>query len=366
MPARKAEVCYAPFWLEKDQVWAVDFTVDGLRIRRRLGIRENGKKGEKVAIEVAKQLYFDTLEAALLSAEEDTPDSDPFFFQAAALYVQGGGSNRYLTRIMKHLGPTVRLSDLTPFRIEQIGQELQPGCLPDTVRRHVITPIKAVLNFAAGKRRRASEDNSRKRWLTPEEAERLIYFAANPHLAKLRDPDLHTLKKIAFMLGTGAGPGETVALPASGWNPATQEWWCPGEKTIYRERWVWLPQRSIDLIGEVPKEGRAFRAPDGAEYVLHDHRGGQMAEAFNKVRDAAGLGPDVVPYTLRHTWATWFYAQTGDWGRLLDLGGWHKGDTARRYKKVAPADLGNRLLAHGWDFRQKAAAPVRFGELVSV
>ncbi|TNC43554.1 hypothetical protein FHG66_20950, partial [Rubellimicrobium rubrum] len=111
---------------------------------------------------------------------------------------------------------------------------------------------------------------------------------------------------------------------------------------------------------------RAFRAPNGEEYVLHDRRGGQMAKAFNKIRDTAGLGDDVVPYTLRHTWATWFYAQTGDWKRLLDLGGWNKGDTARRYTKAAPEDLGNRLLAHGWDFRRKSGAPVRFGELVSV
>jgi integrase len=91
-----------------------------------------------------------------------------------------------------------------------------------------------------------------------------------------------------------------------------------------------------------------------------------MAEAFGKVREAAGLGEDIVPYTLRHTWATWFYARTKDFGRLLDLGGWNKADTANRYRKAAPADLGNRLLEHGWDFRQDVGEPVRYGQKVSV
>ncbi|WP_158263655.1 tyrosine-type recombinase/integrase [Aliiruegeria haliotis] len=91
-----------------------------------------------------------------------------------------------------------------------------------------------------------------------------------------------------------------------------------------------------------------------------------MAEAFNKIRRAAGLVNDVVPYTLRHTWATWFYAQTKDWGDLLDQGGWNRSDTANRYRKIAPADLGNRLLAHGWDYRRSAGPPVRVGELVSI
>jgi IS5 family transposase len=40
--------------------------------------------------------------------------------------------------------------------------------------------------------------------------------------------------------------------------------------------------------------------------------------------------------------------------------------TANRYRKIAPSDLGIRLLAHGWDFREDECEPVRFGELVTV
>ena len=79
--------------------------------------------------------------------------------------------------------------------------------------------------------------------------------------------------------------------------------------------------------------------------------GGQIQSAFATARARAGLGPDVTPHILRHTWATWFYAQTRDFGRMLDLGGWRTTSTAERYRKIAPADLAARLDRAGWDFR---------------
>lgn len=157
-----------------------------------------------------------------------------------------------------------------------------------------------------------------------------------------------------------------MGLDGKHWNPATMEWWLPGTKTVYRARFVRLPSRTAELIGAIPEEGAAFPAPNGQPYILRKNRGGQMAVAFGKIRAAAGLGPEVVPYTCRHSWATWFYSQTKDWAALLDRGGWNRADTANRYRKIAPADLGQRLLAHGWDFRPEIGQAVRFGEMVSL
>ena len=78
--------------------------------------------------------------------------------------------------------------------------------------------------------------------------------------------------------------------------------------------------------------------------------GGQIQTAFNNARDSAGLGRDVTPHVIRHTWATWFYAATKDYGQLLDIGGWRTTSSAERYRKMAPADLGDRLAQAGWDF----------------
>lgn len=315
------------------------------------------------AEQLAKNIYTDAWKG---EAEGSCKPKKISFAKAAELYEASGGEGRFLPKLIRYFGHDTWIDDIDELMIAKAAADLYSGAKPDTLRRQVRVPVRAIQNFAAGKRRQKSTDVRRLRWLTPEEAERLLAVASDPRSVGLRDPNRETLRKVSFMLGTGAGPGETMSLDASGWNPITRQWWLVGTKTLYRPRFVVLPQRTVDLIRDVPEAGIAFPAPNGQPYKIHANRGAQMAVAFGKVREGAGLGRDVVPYTLRHTWATWFYAQTKDWARLLDQGGWGRSDTANRYRKVAPADLANRLLAHGWDFRPEESAPVRFGELVSV
>lgn len=350
-----------PTWNDSRGVWEVDFRIDGRRVRRRLDVKDKNLK--EIAIKAALGLYRDAWDEAL---RPEPPKAKTTFAEAAKIYMQSGGESRFLPKIVKYFGNNIGVEEIDNISIAKAAAAIYPTAKSETVRRQLRVPIKAVQNFALGRRREKYTDSSRRRWLSPEEAERLLSVAAHPEEAGLRDPSLHTLRKIAFMLGTGAGPGETMALSAKGWNPSTREWWLQGTKSVYRARFVLVPLRALDLIGEVPPDGPAFPAPNGQPYIMNPNRGGQMAEAFRKVREAADLGSDVVPYTLRHTWATWFYAQTKDWGSLLDQGGWNRSDTANRYRKIAPSDLGNRLLAHGWDFRREPGKRVRFGELVSV
>ncbi|WP_106745059.1 tyrosine-type recombinase/integrase [Yoonia maritima] len=354
---------WQPFWVEDAGDWAIDFVIDGRRFRRRLGLRTIEMK-QKANVE-AKRLFDEAWEEAKQPVLPEAAPKTPFCL-AALRYMEQGKEKRFLGRIIEHFGEHTMIEDIDTMKVAEAAAALYPNAKPETVRRQLKTPIKAVINFAQGTGREKNHDTKRTRWLTPEEAERLIFFASNPHKAKLDDPQCKTLQKIAFMLGGGAGPGETFSSKAEHWNSATSEWWLDGTKTNYRARFVLLPQRSIDLMGDLPESGTAFLTPDGQPYVERQNGGGQMAEAFSKVRKAAGLGADVVPYTLRHTWATWYYSQTKDFRRLVDLGGWNKSDTANRYCKVAPKDLGNRLLQHGWDFREDVGAPVKFGELITI
>ena len=335
---------WEPTWSEETGAWIIDFRVDGKRIRRRLPIHD--RTLEAVALARAKEVYAELWRSA---TAKEQPQKVPTFQEASELYVESGGEARFLPRIVAHFGKKTRCNEIDEIGIARAARVLYPFAKPETVRRQLRVPIKAVLNFAAGNRREKLPDTRRTRWLTPEEAEQLLVAAANPQAAGLRDPNLETLRKIAFMLGTGAGPGETMGLDAKHWNPATSEWWLPGTKTVYRARFVRLPSRTVELISPIPEEGPAFPAPNGQPYVFRKNRGGQMAVAFGKVREAAGLGPEIVPYSCRHSWATWHAAQVKDWAALLDQGGWNRADTANRYRKVAPADLGHRLLAHGWD-----------------
>jgi len=282
------------------------------------------------------------------------------FFQAAKLYVQSGGEAKYLDPLLAYFKHR-RISKITRADLIVAGAKISDGKWnEDTIRRQVITPARAVINFALGNRTERRRDGRRKRWLTPEEFERLLQAAVHE---EMRDPSCSLVKLLGFMVSTGCGPGETSAVRAEDFNWATSECRIPAiergaGKNPARARWVHIPERCNELICPLPSSGRSFLKPGGSPFDPSPDGGSRIPYYFRKVRKAAGLGDEVVPYTLRHTWATWFYAQTKDYFALLDRGGWRKGDTARDYRKLPPSDLSDRLLRHGWDFRPGAGLPV--------
>lgn len=344
----------------KNGYFYVDFTVAGRRIQRSTRHRE-----ERLARQEARRIWDQAWRDHY--APQPPRPVGPLFCEAAAAYVRDGGEAAFLEPLILHFGPATALDDIGHAEIAAAAAALYPGRAPATHRRQVHTPVMAVKNHHARGGRRAGVDRARLRWLTPEEAERLIAAAARLTLPRHPAPELHTLAKIAFLLGSGCRTGECFAAEARHWNPATRQCWIAAEargagKTAGAARWVRLPRRAVALMGTLPEVGRLFRTAYGKPIALRAGGGGQMAESFTRAREAAGLGPEVTPHVLRHTWATWFYAQTRDFGALMDLGGWTKADTANRYRKLAPDDLADRLRAIGWDFCEKYAeisAPAR-------
>ncbi|MFG6535535.1 tyrosine-type recombinase/integrase [Sulfitobacter sp. 1A16787] len=276
------------------------------------------------------------------------------FAEAALAYLESGGESRFLAPLLHHFGPDTLAADIDNAAANSAAAALYPDAAPGTINRQVITPLSAVLHYIADdtgtparRLRRRKGDKARLRWITPEEAERLLDCAA-PHL----------LPVLGFLLGGGCRTSEALQITPQLYYPRTGEAYLPETKNGH-PRMIQLPPRARDLVQSRPwaEVGPICRTPKGAAYVIRENGGGQVSGAFRKACTAAGLGADVTPHTLRHTWATWFYAQTKDFGRLLDLGGWQKADMAMRYRKAAPADLGARLWAHGWDFSQDAQAP---------
>jgi len=269
------------------------------------------------------------------------------FAEAALTYMQAGGEARFLQPILLFFGGDTRLQDINNAAISKAAKAIYPKARPATINRQLITPISAVINTAAQdglcdpKRfKRQPDDRKRLRWLTPREAERLIN-AADPHLAPV----------LALLLGGGCRTSEALSLDASTYYPATAEAYLPDTKNGH-PRMIRLPARANDMIkaAGVPEIGPICRTPRGKPYVIRKNGGGQISAAFRKAIDRAGLDDDITPHTLRHTWATWFYAQTRDFGGLLDLGGWQKADMANRYRKAPPEDLGAKLHRYNWDF----------------
>ncbi len=278
------------------------------------------------------------------------------FAEAALAYMQAGGEARFLPPILRHFGPAALLRDIDNAAVTAAAAALYPTAAPATINRQLITPISAILTMAAEdgsaeprrlKRRRAVQ--TPRRWLTPEEAERLV-AAARPWFLPI----------LGVLLGAGCRAGEAVGIAAADFHPATGQAWIARAKSGL-PRMVWMPPRAVDLVASrpLPEIGPLLRTHTGAAYrAAGPNQGGQFKTAFHRARDAAGLGADVTPHALRHTWATWYYAATLDFGGLVDLGGWASADMANHYRKIAPADLPQRLADHGWDFTARHGSAI--------
>lgn len=166
------------------------------------------------------------------------------------------------------------------------------------------------------------------------------------------------MKKIAFQLGGSASPGETCAVMAQDVDPRHKRVWLAGrepgaQKNQWRVRHVYLPDFYWDLLGELPTEGKAFRAPPDEPYALKKFSGGQYRRAFASVVREAGLSPDFTPHDLRHTFASHFYAVTRDIKALEKLGGWASHDIPlSTYVALLPKTTPQELLAASIDYGQ--------------
>lgn len=327
--------------VQRGKTWYLRGTVAGQRVYESTGL------GDRRAAEALRARR----EAELVERHAYGRRASVTFAQAALTYLEAGGEGRFLGPILEHFGPRIKLSEIDNDAVAACARALYPTAAPSTVNRQVITPISAVVQMAADDNlcdprrfRRRKEGQGRLRWLTPTEAEAL-----------LRAAESRTRLQILFLLGTGTRTGEMIALQRPQLYLASAEAWIAETKNG-RPRMVRFPARTAQAFdaADLPEAGAVFRTPKGKPYARRANGGGQIAASFNAARDAAGLGPDVTPHVLRHTWATWFHGQTRDFGSLMDLGGWEKADMANRYRKIAPAWLADDLRRHGWDFETGA------------
>lgn len=166
------------------------------------------------------------------------------------------------------------------------------------------------------KRTMFSEQNTRTRWLSPEEESKLLAVIPAPYAA---------LCKVA--LYTGARPGE---LLAARWDQVDMKrglLTLPTSK-IGKPRFIELSGLVLDTLARIPKhlgEPRIF--PDCHKVTHH----------FPAWVEAAGLPGKVTPHTLRHTYASRLVLAGVDLVTIRELGGWsEKGGLAlvQRYAHV--------------------------------
>ena len=162
--------------------------------------------------------------------------------------------------------------------------------------------------------------SSRDRWLTRDEAARLLWAAwrlRQPQQGNIteRATAQHIARFILVALYTGTRAG---AICGAGIEPALGRGWIDLDQGIFyrrpaerketkkRQPPVRVPPRLLAHI-------RRWRRLGIIRHAVVEWNGEpvrKINKAFRSVRAAAGFGADVVPHTLRHTCATWL-AQAG-------------------------------------------------------
>lgn len=151
--------------------------------------------------------------------------------------------------------------------------------------------------------------DSRTRWLTRQEAARLLRAARN---GMARD---HLARFILIGLYTGTRSGAILELQ---WHPNTQGGWVDLERGVMHRRAIGKTETKkrrppVRIPSRLLAHMRRWRRADqGIRHVVHYNGRGiaKITGSWNVARKRAGLDDVVTPHVCRHTRATWL-AQAG-------------------------------------------------------
>lgn len=332
--------------------WHIVGTVAGQRVRETTGTTDSRIAEEKRSLR----------EAELHRAAVFGPASVVTWEQAVLSYTEvhppSPGTAALLLRIGEHLG-NPHLKSIDQAAIDGAIKALcRPGAAAATKLRNVITPIRAVMAHAARRgwcqpqlfeTPRGAHAPARTRWLTPAEAERLCQAA--PWFWDALVP---------FLLDTGARGSEALPLQWNALDLTTGRVTLNLSKQGGIERICQLRPRTVAALANAhypqgrgrkrtwhtERVGAVFRSDEGLPY----DEGAVLKSAWRTMCKRAGLGPDVTPYTLRHTFCTWHYALHKDLLMLRDEMCWSTVELAERYAKLGPPGLADEVRAF-WDRR---------------
>lgn len=253
------------------------------------------------------------------------------FAEAALAYMESPGSSekerRFVFPLVDAFGTTM-LPDITQERVDRYIATQYRDRAPATVLRNVITPLSAVLNFAARRKwceppkfDRPKQPKGRRRWATFEEAQAIVN-KASPHIQKL----------VLFLLYTGARMSEALDLD---WADVDLEkgWVVFRDTKNDEDRGVPLHPEIVKLLG-TKGVGRVFTTQHRSAYVDKDRTAGGQIKTAWRLTLARARVKDIRPHDLRHTFSTWL-TMAGVHEQVRDeLMGHASTDMGRRYSHV--------------------------------
>ena len=168
------------------------------------------------------------------------------------------------------------------------------------------------------------EPKKRIRWLTPDEAKRLI-AAAPPYMAQM----------IKFSLATGLRQRNVLTLK---WQQVDLQrrvcWYYADETKSGRALGVSLNEIAMQVLNE--------RLNLHSTFVFANQYGKPLkriqGKAWNRVIQQANI-ENFRWHDLRHTWASWLIQRGTPLAALQEMGGWETPSMVQRYAHLAPEHL---------------------------
>ncbi|WP_152045447.1 tyrosine-type recombinase/integrase [Aureimonas psammosilenae] len=274
------------------------------------------------------------------------------FAEAAARYERNGGERRYLTKVVAQLGK-LRIDAIGQVEIEDAAFRAypDPALSSATIRRQFYAPALAILR-ANGHHpivKRPSDGQQRTYFFTPKRANDLLEA-----IVASRYPNPWTPAFATFLFGQGVRVSEAIGIDGRDDIDLDNGYAILRDTKNGDQRSVALIPKVKAALSAIPNlgdKGPLFLRYDGTPYEDLSH--GRRLRFWIRACETIGVDPAIyTPHTARHSWATWFYAQTLDIVRLRQQGGW-KSDAWERYVKMPYPGLGQEAKRLGWDFRQR-------------
>lgn len=310
--------------------WYIRGSVRGKSVDESTGVSEKA-----LAQQVLEAREAEIILASLPGRRASAP-----FIAVAVSYMENGGESRFVHALIDHFG-VKPVSEIGQAELDAAAKAIYPGCAKSTINRQLFTPFSAIVRHGAVRGMcekkeldRPPQPKGRVRWLTLDEANRLIE-ACSPTLRPV----------VTLLLYSGARLGEALAL----------DWRQVDLKRAHvvfldtkngTDRGVPLHPRAVAALANIEhRTGRVFLTTDGKPYGADSAEGrGYIGSPFKAACRRAGI-EDFHPHDCRHTWATWHYAANRDLLKLMVLGGWKSLSMVQRYAHVNTDHLADSILA---------------------
>lgn len=276
------------------------------------------------------------------------------FAEAADAYLSAPGASenveRFILPLDEHFGRKM-LHEITQDEIDAYVRLRYAGKASATVLRNVVTPLTAVLNFAARRKwcdapsfERPADSRGSERWASYDEASALLSAAA-PHIQPLLLTFLYTAARMSELLDL---VWDDVDLD--------RRWAVFRDTKNDTSRGVPLHAAVVAELGALPRskaDPHVFLTPAGERYFDSGREaGGQIKSAWRGACVRAGLArwdyepgnfrarklvwiaDRIVPHHLRHTCATWLLMAGVDTRTRDEILGHKPGEMGPRYAHV--------------------------------